>query len=114
MILCSSYSARSEAVMFHNAVVVDSWSRWADILKHGHFKHKLEVNDIRTIARAMVSYCCKTMTVCWCYLAFVQLVESQCDCDFEYFDSDVCLPVDVVLLMVLPVAAAVQSASLRW
>jgi len=34
---------------------VNSWSRWVDIQKHGHFKHKLEIDDIRTIARAMVS-----------------------------------------------------------
>lgn len=33
-----------------------SWSRWADILKHGHFKHQLDVDDIKTISRAMVSY----------------------------------------------------------
>jgi len=35
--------------------LLGSWSRWTDIQKHGHFKHRLEVDDIRTIARAMVS-----------------------------------------------------------
>jgi hypothetical protein len=32
-----------------------SWGRWADIQRHGHFKRKLEVEDIRTISRAMAS-----------------------------------------------------------
>jgi len=36
-------------------MLADSWSRWTDIQKHGHFKHRLEIHDIRTIARAMVS-----------------------------------------------------------
>jgi len=42
---------------------VHSWSRWADIQKHGHFKHKLEIDDVRTIARAMVR-CGAEHTVC--------------------------------------------------
>ena len=32
-----------------------SWSRWVDILHHGHFKKKIGIEDIKTISRAMVS-----------------------------------------------------------
>jgi len=42
-------------IAFSNCCFVNSWSRWADIQRHGHFKNKLEIEDIRTIARAMVS-----------------------------------------------------------
>jgi len=44
-------------ITFRTVLFVNSWSRWADIQRHGHFKHKLEIADIRTIARAMVSSC---------------------------------------------------------
>ena len=33
-----------------------SWGRWEDIIYHGHFKRHLQVHDVKTIARGMVSW----------------------------------------------------------
>ena len=57
-----------------SVLFINSWSRWSDIQRHGHFKHKLQIEDIRTIARAMVSLIVSVcLYVCVCVSASISL-----------------------------------------
>ncbi|ESN89899.1 hypothetical protein HELRODRAFT_116695 [Helobdella robusta] len=47
---------RSDCFKVEKTLLIFGWGRWKDILRHGRFKHKLSVEDVITITRAMLMF----------------------------------------------------------